>query len=89
VYNLFRPDSYMYYVYILRSEKDKKRYIGMTSDIERRLLEQHSGSVISTKHRRPLALIYHEKFDTKTEAMRREEYFKTGSGRKWLRENNY
>jgi len=35
----------MYVVYVLRSLKDQKRYIGMTSDIDRRILEHSDGSV--------------------------------------------
>jgi predicted GIY-YIG superfamily endonuclease len=29
----------MFYVYILQSEKDKKRYIGFTENLDRRLIE--------------------------------------------------
>ncbi|MBZ0180937.1 MAG: GIY-YIG nuclease family protein, partial [Melioribacteraceae bacterium] len=38
-----------YFVYILTSLKDSKRYIGMTSDLNRRLKEHNSGKVKSTK----------------------------------------
>ncbi|MEW6194660.1 MAG: GIY-YIG nuclease family protein [Bacteroidota bacterium] len=39
----------MYTVYILLSEKDHKRYIGFTDNLERRLSEHNSGLVKSTK----------------------------------------
>ncbi|MCF7906149.1 GIY-YIG nuclease family protein [Candidatus Gracilibacteria bacterium] len=74
----------MYIVYILRSEKDNKRYIGMTQSLERRLKEHYNGQVKSTKNRRPLILFYTEKFSTKEEASLREEFFKTGKGREFL-----
>ena len=79
------PDKY--YVYILRSEKDGKRYIGSTVDVEKRYLEHQQGEVKSTKHRRPLKLIYIESFDDKHSAQMRERFFKTGKGREYLKEN--
>ncbi len=74
----------MFLVYILLSEKDKKRYVGFTDNIEQRLLEHETGKVKSTKNRRPLKLIYSEKFENKSDAMRREKYFKTHPGRNFL-----
>ena len=75
----------MYYVYILRSQKDGRRYIGMTSDIDRRLSEHNAGLVNSTKNRRPLELIHTEEFSTKKEAEEREKFYKTGYGREALK----
>lgn len=73
-------------VYILRSLKDGKRYIGMTErPIEERIREHNSGLVKSTKNRRPLEYRYHEEFDTKKEAMQREKFFKSGKGREYLK----
>jgi putative endonuclease len=77
----------MFYVYILRSLKDKKRYIGMTGDLERRFNEHNAGLVESTKNRRPLEIIYTEEFETKIEAAEREHFFKTGKGREYLINN--
>ena len=79
------PDKY--YVYILRSEKDGKRYIGSTGDVDKRVLQHQQGEVKSTKHRRPLKLIYIEAFDDKHSAQMRERFFKTGKGREYLKEN--
>jgi putative endonuclease len=76
----------MFYVYILRSGKDGKRYIGFTANLERRLFEHQSGFVTSTKNRRPLGLIYSETFSNKTEAEQREKFFKSGKGRSLLKE---
>jgi len=74
----------MFTVYILRSEKDNKRYIGFTDNVERRLIEHNSGKVKSTKNRKPLQLIYSEEYETKSDAMKREKFFKTHSGRNFL-----
>ncbi|MCL5028725.1 MAG: GIY-YIG nuclease family protein [Bacteroidetes bacterium] len=66
------------------SEKDNKRYIGFTSDIERRLKEHNLGKVKSTKNRRPVELIYTEEFINKREAEKRERFFKSHKGRDYL-----
>lgn len=67
-------------VYILISERDNKRYIGSTNDLNRRLHEHNSGKVRSTKNRIPLRLIYKEEFLTEREARLREKFFKTHKG---------
>jgi putative endonuclease len=74
----------MFTVYILRSQKDHKRYIGFTDNLERRIAEHNSGRVASTKNRRPLMLIYSEIFVSKEEAMKREKFFKSHHGRNYL-----
>ncbi|MBU0687321.1 MAG: GIY-YIG nuclease family protein [Candidatus Margulisbacteria bacterium] len=66
----------MYYVYILKSKKDNKLYIGQTSDLQERLSAHNRGSVKSTKNRKPLKLIYHEEFSTRSNAIKRESYLK-------------
>jgi putative endonuclease len=77
---------FMYTVYILRSKKDNKRYIGITSDLKERIFEHNNGLVRSTKSRRPLTLIHSELFKSKTEARSREKFFKSGHGREYLKE---
>ncbi|MBS3946272.1 MAG: GIY-YIG nuclease family protein [Melioribacter sp.] len=74
----------MFTVYILRSLKDNKRYIGFTDNLDRRVSEHNSGRVTSTKNRRPLILIYTEQFEGKNEAMKREKFFKSHQGRNFL-----
>ena len=71
----------MFTVYILLSQKDNKRYIGFTHDLQRRIREHNSGKVTSTKNRRPLNLIYSEIFDSKTEAINREREIKSKKGK--------
>ncbi len=75
----------MYTVYVLRSQKDGKRYIGYTSDLRRRLAEHNAGETKSTRWRRPFDVVYTEMFEEKTEAQRREKFFKSGAGRKELK----
>ncbi|MFC1793950.1 GIY-YIG nuclease family protein [Planctomycetota bacterium] len=76
----------MFYVYVLISLKDGKFYIGFTNDLKRRLKEHNSGKNISTKSRLPLKLIYYESHLSKTDAVRREKYFKTTKGKSTLRQ---
>jgi putative endonuclease len=74
----------MWWVYILRSLKDGRRYIGISEDVERRLADHNAGRARSTKGRRPFELIYKESFSTRSEARVRELYFKTAAGRRFL-----
>ena len=54
-----------HYVYILQSQKDLGYYYGSSNDIHKRVKSHNSGKVRSTKHRRPLKLIYFENFASK------------------------
>ena len=76
----------MYYIYILKSKKDNKTYVGYTSNLQERLESHNSGQVKSTKFRQPLELIFSEEFGTSSEAKRRELYWKNGGGRRKLKE---
>ncbi|MCS7229862.1 MAG: GIY-YIG nuclease family protein [Candidatus Kryptonium sp.] len=69
-----------YFVYILKSLKDDNFYIGHTRDISKRLNQHNSGKVKATKGRRPLKLIYVEKFETRSEAFKREKFLKSPAG---------
>ena len=75
-----------YFVYILKSEIDGRLYKGQTSDIDKRIIEHNSGKTKSTKDYKPWTLVYFEVFETREEAVLREKYFKTGSGREFLKE---
>ncbi|OGE64939.1 hypothetical protein A3I48_04185 [Candidatus Daviesbacteria bacterium RIFCSPLOWO2_02_FULL_36_7] len=75
----------MYTVYVLRSLKDGKTYIGCTKDIENRIKEHNAGEVKSTKGRIPFELWYQEEFPDKYEAFKYEQHFKTVWGRRQLR----
>ena len=75
----------MWFVYALRSRKDGWLYIGMTSDLERRLKEHNSGYNRSTRSRSPFDLIYSEPCSSRAEAREREKFLKGGKGREFLR----
>ena len=62
----------MNYTYILRC-KDGTLYTGWTNHLEKRLKDHNEGKGAKyTKSRTPVTLVYHEIFETKEEAMRRE-----------------
>ena len=71
----------MYYVYILKSDKDKNLYTGYSSDLKRRIAEHNAGKVESTKNRRPLKLICYEAYLDEETARKREEFLKTSDGK--------
>lgn len=77
--------SDFYYVYVLQSIKDNKFYTGYTKDLKR-IFEDHSnGKVDSTKHRRPLKLIYFEACFSQKDATHREKYLKSYHGKMYIR----
>ena len=71
----------MYYVYVLKSEKNGRYYTGYAEDLEARLLAHNLGKVRSTKAYKPYKLIYKEEYDNKRIARKREIFFKSGQGR--------
>jgi len=73
-----------YYTYILLSEKDGKKYTGYTSNLPLRFEAHQKGQVSSTKHRRPLKLIYFEACLSQADALKREKYLKTHYGKMYL-----
>lgn len=66
-----------YWVYILYSLKDRRLYVGCTSNLSRRLKRHKNGGVEATKFRRPLELIHQEQFQNKSEAFVRERFLKS------------
>ncbi|MBL0340742.1 MAG: GIY-YIG nuclease family protein [Bacteroidetes bacterium] len=71
--------------YVLYSLKDDQFYIGYTSNFERRMQVHTDGKTKSTAPRRPFIPIHCEYYFAKSDALRREEYFKTTAGKRTLR----
>jgi len=67
----------MYYVYILKC-KDGTLYTGITTDLERRIVEHNSSKLGAkyTRARRPVKLIYSRKFRNRSTASRQEAEIK-------------
>ena len=72
-------------IYVLRSLKDGRLYVGMSANVERRLLEHNSGRTKSTKGYRPWKLMHHETYSDRVTARKREKYLKSGYGKQWLK----
>ena len=75
----------MYTVYVLKSLKDNRTYVGCTKSLGNRIKEHNYGEVKSTKSRIPFELWYKEEFIDKFEAFKREKHFKSSWGRRQLR----
>lgn len=76
----------MYFLYVLRSEKDNSLYKGISNDPSRREKEHNQGKNLSTKSKIPWELDYVEVCKDRKEAREKEVYYKTGSGRETLKE---
>lgn len=72
-------------VYILRSKKNGRIYIGVAKDVSNRLQQHNRGENISTKAHRPWILIRVEEYSNKLLALRRERFFKSGNGRRVIK----
>jgi len=75
----------MYYIYVLISLKDRKFYVGFTTDLKRRFHRHEKGEIPATRYRRPFKLLYFEGFANKKDALVREKYLKSGYGRDQLK----
>jgi len=75
----------MQYVYVLRSQKDNKNYVGYTKNLKLRFEQHNKGLVDSTKDRHPLKLIYYEACLNQQDATKREKYLKTIYGKRYIK----
>ena len=75
----------MFHAYVIKSIDHNYYYKGHCQDLEARLTQHNSGMTKSIRPYLPFQLIYFESFDTEAEAIKREKYFKTASGRRFLK----
>ena len=69
----------MFYMYVLKSKKDKEFYVGYTNNLKRRIKDHNAGLVFSTRGRKPLSLIYYEGYRAEVDARNRERNLKLRS----------
>jgi len=74
----------MFYTYALYSKSYNKIYIGMTSNMEKRLFAHNNLPKGWTAKFRPWIVIHSETFETKSEALKREKQLKTSKGREFI-----
>jgi putative endonuclease len=74
--------SLIKYVYLIRSESHpKKSYIGITSNLKKRLIVHNNGGSVHTSKFKPWELVTYVGFSNNSKALEFERYLKTGSGR--------
>ncbi len=71
-------------VYVLWSDKLAKRYVGSTRNLKKRLHEHNLGQSRFTKGGIPWRVLYSESLTDLKSARQRENFLKSGVGRKWL-----
>lgn len=69
------------FVYLIRSVRDGRSYVGLTSDVQQRLCTHNSGGSSYTAPHRPWRLVVTCEFQDEGVALGFERYLKTGSGR--------
>jgi putative endonuclease len=75
----------MFFTYVLL-DKNRNFYVGYSKDLKNRLKEHFKGLVFSTKYKLPIKLIYYEACLNKFDALKREKHFKSGPGKKFLKQ---
>lgn len=69
-------DDKFYYIYVLLTENNTY-YCGYTDDVEKRFEKHKQGTGAKyTRAFKPVKIVYTEKFNTKSEAMKAEKKFK-------------
>ena len=74
----------MFYIYIIYSEKVNKYYVGQTENIEERMISHNSSISKYTSISDDWNLVYTESFDTRNEAIQRENEIKKKKSRKYI-----
>ena len=77
-------ETMKYYVYVLKSRKIDRYYIGQTDNIDKRLERHNLGLVRSTKPYCPWDLVYCETYRSRSEAIRRERMIKAKKSKEYL-----
>ena len=72
-------DTMWHYVYILRNERGYQ-YVGLTEDVEQRLIKHNQGTIPSTAKYKPWKVVNFTAFPTREQAAQFEKYLKSGSG---------
>jgi putative endonuclease len=77
----------MCYVYVLRSLKNNKRYVGYTTrDIWQRFDEHNQGYSKWSNQNKPFELKFAQECESSSDARKLEKFLKSGQGRQCLDE---
>lgn len=75
----------MFYVYILKNQKNGKLYKSFTTDLKRRIIEHKKKQPTYTGNNGKWDLIYYEAFINKKDAQMEEKFLKSGKGRERIK----
>jgi putative endonuclease len=75
----------MFYAYVIKSIHTTFLYKGHCENLQERLKQHNAGETQSTRPHVPFDIVYFEEFSTRAEAIKREKYFKTAAGRRFLK----
>jgi putative endonuclease len=75
----------MFHVYAISSLIKNYIYVGMSSKLDDRLERHFKDREKTTRAYRPFGLIYKEAIEIRSEARKREKYWKSGVGKEQLR----
>ena len=75
----------IYYVYALKSLERNYIYVGLTNNVQRRMMEHNYSYNRTTKPYRPFVLILTEEFPSRAEARLKEKELKTTKGKRYLK----
>ncbi len=71
----------MHYVYLIESAATPgRRYVGISADLKRRMVEHNSGMSPHTQKNKPWRLVTYVAFSDGVQAEKFERYLKSGSG---------
>jgi|GEM_PF-770412 len=79
-----QAQNLMYYVYVITSQSQNYRYVGITDDIARRFRQHNKGYNRTTRPYIPFKLSLVEECKDRNIARAREKYYKSGFGREYL-----
>ena len=81
-----RDFAIVYYVYILQSKPaPNQRYIGLTRDLKKRLVDHQDGQSPHTAKFAPWVIVAYVAFVAENTAAAFEKYLKSGSGRAFVK----
>ena len=66
-----------FFVYVLKSESSGRSYVGHSKDLSKRFSEHNIGKSKTTRGKGPWKLVYSEEYKPRSDAAKREQYFKT------------
>jgi putative endonuclease len=74
-----------YFAYVIYSDGYNRFYKGHCENLEERLKQHNHGHTASTKPFIPWKVVYYEEYQSRMEAVKREKYFKSAAGRRFLK----